>query len=193
MKRFARIMLFGGLLACASTSVQADLIPVLLGPPVAEGGFYRFTYKVDVTVDQRVETGDYFTIYDFEGGQAGSVLMPDGWDFSTANLGQTPALVNPDDDPLVRNLTFTRTGGTVIGPSDLGLFSALSAFGGVIPDDFAGLATRNGGLADGTKLANVGQVGTPTAAPEPSSFALVGLVATGVLIGVARRRRARTT
>jgi hypothetical protein len=56
----------GGLLALAGTALIAhsDIIPSF-DSIVPSGGNFQFNYTATVTGDQRVETGDFFTIYDF--------------------------------------------------------------------------------------------------------------------------------
>jgi hypothetical protein len=170
----------------------ADIIPTV--STVTQYGLnYNWDYTVNVTVDQNVLSGNYFTIYDF-----GTVLAsaaPAGWTMSQALTGVTPSLVLPFDDPTVNNVTFTYTGSPILGSSILGDFILKTTGGFQVPGQFAGLGTRNSGPQAGSTIANVGMLTVPaisgllTTAPEPSQFLLIG-VGLGVL-GIIRTRKTR--
>lgn len=179
---------FGAFALCAS----ADVIPTN-DSQVPEGGNFRWNYATNVTVDQMVQTGDYFTIYDFGSLVPGSNLQPAGWVFSTSLLGLTPPTVLPNDDPNVMNITWTYTGATPInGQSFLGMFSVLSTTDQMRTDNFAAHATRNGGPQSGQGIDNIGTVGVPV--PEMSALAPIigisGLGLIGAFSSFARRRKA---
>jgi PEP-CTERM motif len=120
--------------------------------------------------------------------------MPAGWVVSTPLLGVTPAEVLPFDSPTTLNLTVTRTGGSIIGPQSLGMFTFTSASPASLPGQFAALGTRNSGPEAGTPLANVGLLMVPvpfgevTAAPEPKTYALIGIGLIAIPF-MARRRQ----
>jgi hypothetical protein len=159
--------IYGGLLALAGTALiaHADIIPSF-DSIVPNGSNFQFNYTATVTGDQRVETGDFFTIYDFNGLVPNSAMMPANWSFSSLLIGVTPPQVNPPDDPMILNLTFTYTGATpIIGPAPLGTFSAVSNFGQSQPGYFAAQGTLN---LNGTKVDNVGVLPVPV--PEISTF-----------------------
>jgi hypothetical protein len=108
----------------------------------------------------------FFTIYDFNGLVPNSAMMPANWSFSSLLNGVTPTRVNPPDDPMILNLTFTYTGATpIIVPAPLGTFSAVSNFGQLHPGYFAAEGTLN---LNGTKVDNVGVLPVPV--PEISTF-----------------------
>jgi len=114
-----------GLAAFSAMTIAAyaDVIPTL-SSIIGSGGDFTWNYSANVTVDQRVEHGDFFTIYDFGTFVSGSNTQPTDWMFSSALLGRTPPLVSPHDDPAILNLTWTYIGKTpIIGPADLGIFS----------------------------------------------------------------------
>lgn len=189
MKKIYLLGMF--VLTAAVTSVRADVIPSN-GAINAEGSNFRWNYSTNVTVDQIVQPGDYFTIYDFGDLIPGSNLQPANWAFSSSLLGITPGTVLPQDDPNVFNLTWTYTGTTAIsGQSFLGLFSVLSATNQMRSDNFAAHATRASGPLAGTKIDNIGTVGVPV--PEMSALApiigICGLGAAGFLNSFLRRRR----
>jgi hypothetical protein len=174
-------------------SARADIIPTLKWV-TPSGSDFRWTYQANLTVDEKVNKYNFFTIYDFVGFIPGSNLQPANWVFSSTLLGKTPSKVLPDDDPKIPNLTWKYTGNTVLGPGtlNLGLFSALSHYGNQAMDDFAAEATKYapGEVGNNKPIDNVGSVGVPTSAvPEPCSLALLGLGAAPLL---ARRRRARS-
>jgi len=183
-KLFTRTQLtafvFGiGMMVAAASQASADIVAEYVSR-TAEGANTRFTYTAFVTVTQRVETGDYFTIYDIPG-FAGGVMFPANWTFSTQNVGVTPADVNGAafDDPSVTNITFQYTGAQTIpgGPTNLGTFSFLSTNSGLGVDRYVGRGTNNTddpGL-NGTKNGNIGNINVPApaaAVPEPGSLAL---------------------
>src|SRR5437764_13487482 len=66
--------------AAALTAVQADIIPTLSSAsPI--GSNFTWNYSTNVTVDQMVRQGDFFTIYDFGNFNAGSNIQPANWAF----------------------------------------------------------------------------------------------------------------
>jgi hypothetical protein len=159
--------IYGGLLALAGTALiaHADIIPSF-DSITPSGSNFQFNYTATVTGDQRVDTGDFFTIYDFNGLVPNSGSMPVDWSFSSALIGRTPSQTNPPDDPTILNITFTYTGNTsIIGPADLGMFSAVSTFGQSQAGYFAAEGTSN---PSGTKVDNVGVIPVPV--PEISTF-----------------------
>jgi hypothetical protein len=159
-----------GLAAFSAMTIAAyaDVIPTL-SSVIPNGSDFTWNYSANVTVDQRVEHGDFFTIYDFGTFVSGSNTQPTDWMFSSALLGRTPPLVSPHDDPAILNLTWTYIGKTpIIGPADLGIFSVDNNTNQQQTGDFAAEATRNGGPNDGTKIDNVGNISVPV--PEMSAL-----------------------
>jgi hypothetical protein len=184
-----KILLSAMAMCAALAGVRADIIPTNLSE-VPEGTNFRWNYNTNVTVEQRVEPGDFFTIYDFGALIPFSNLQPANWVFSTALVGITPAGVLPNDDPNVMNITWTYMGTTPInGSAFLGLFSVLSTTNQMRTDNFAAQGTRNTGPQAGTKVSNIGLVGVPV--PEMSALmpvlAICGLGLLG-FVGSLRRR-----
>ncbi len=134
---------------------------------------------------QEISNGDFFTVYDVPTLIVGTNRQPDNWAASFNRTGTTPAGVNPPDDPITYNVTWTFVGDNPIPASQaLGAFSVETTSA-----NFAGLyyAGQDTIIGDG-KHANVGFAMTPT--PEPSSGVLAGLgLATAWSIRRARRRR----
>ena len=178
-----RISLAAAVTLLAIVSLRADIIPTLssISP---SGGNFDWNYSVNLTVDQKVMTGDYFTIYDFGAAVPNSVEMPSGWTFSASLAGVTPGRVSPSDNPNVFNLTWTYTGQTTItGGTPLGIFTAGTTTDQLQTGNFAAQATRAVGPDIGTKIDNVGSVSIPI--PEMSALApILGICGLGLLGGV---------
>jgi hypothetical protein len=165
-----------GLAAFAAMTIAAyaDVIPTL-SSITGGGGDFTWNYSANVIVDQRVVTGDFFTIYDFGNFAPGSNMQPAGWVFSSSLLGQTPAFIDArdyariHDNPNALNLTWTYNGPTaIIGPDFLGIFSVTNNTNQLITGQFAAQATRNGRPFDGGKTSNIGSVSVPV--PEMSAL-----------------------
>ena len=149
-------------------TARGDIIPTLSSTAPAVGGF-TWNYSANVTVDETINTGDFFTIYDFGNISPGSNMQPAGWTFSTALLGPTPALVSPTDNPNILNLTWTYTGTTPInGAAALGIFSAITSTDQLKVGQFTAEATRSTGPNAGTKIDNIGNISVPV--PEMSAL-----------------------
>jgi len=173
-------------LLIATAPVDAGLLPVQVSV-LPDGGNSRWTYAIVLPTDSQLQSGDYFTIYDFGGLIAGSTTAPTGWSVSIANLGTTPDLLNPTDNGSIPNLTFTYSGATInTGQTGLGNFWADSAFSSSTDSYFTARTHRT---SDGRPDSNITEtvVPVPTAPPslpEPTTLALaiLGLP----LLGVAR-------
>jgi PEP-CTERM motif-containing protein len=124
---------------------------------------------------------DYVTIYDFTG-FTGAHSEPLGWGFISRNLGSTPNTANllPPDDPAIPNLTWFRTGATIIGTQIITGFTATTNVGSIfINGQFASDATLNGGPQDGLTHVVVSSTSVPTPSsvpsiPEPATLLLLG-------------------
>ncbi len=141
-----------------------------------------WNYTADVTADQVIVAGDYFTIYDFGNFIQGTNVQPTDWTFSAALNGVTPPGVNGPavDDPTLMNLTWTYTGAATIPTNTLGIGFFSVQVPGVENtqfrhDFFAGYGTRmNGEDEEGTNIANIGNIVVPVVAvPEPPTMALI--------------------
>src|SRR5438105_5970294 len=172
-----------------SLSARADIIPTL-SSVTGSSPTFTWNYSANVTVDETVNAGDFFTIYDFGTIAPGSNTQPTGWTFSQALLGPTPALTNPTDNPNILNLTWTSTGSTPIsGSAALGIFSVITSTDQLKVGQFTAEATRNSGPNAGTKVDNIGTVSVPV--PESSALLpIIGVCGAVVLSTLLRRQRA---
>lgn len=199
-----------GLAVMGMGVAHADVIPVFLpGATTTSGGITTFTYRVDVTNDQRVApqagpvfnagTDSFVTIYDFAGFVPGSLTVTSGaFSTSVQNLGVTPPLILAPDDAGIPNLTIYYTGLTTLaGPQTLGFVTAQTTLTGFNPAGFfGGQAQKNEGLSAGTTIDNIGRttvpMNAPATVPEPATmvpFALGGLA----LLGLIARKTRRTS
>lgn len=183
----------------ASSVVKADIIPLFNAATPVSGGC-EFSYDVGIADGSRVNTGDYFTIYDFTGLVSGSEVFPVDWAVSEQLVGITPAGVDPSafsgDSGSVMNITFTYTGAaTLFGPTVIGGPAAFRATSSSCfttgLGTYASAAHKNnpGSPDDNTAQNNAGFLVTPAAVPETSSLMLLvpGLVPLSILL----RRRVR--
>jgi hypothetical protein len=183
--RIASLILAGALAADA----QAGLLPVSV-TVTPEGGNYRWTYAIVLPTDMKLQSGNFFTIYDFDGYLPGGEAAPEGWALSVTNDRGTPDRLNPQDDPTRPNLTFRYAGPTIAsGQIGLGNFWAYSMYGEMGEDSFAAETNRT---SDGLVDRNLTLTAVPVATnliPEPATLALAGL---GLpLVGLARWVRRR--
>ena len=78
-------------LASGILIARADIIPTLDSITGSSPNF-TWNYSANVTVDQTVNSGDFFTIYDFSSIMPTTTTQPSGWTFSTALVGPTAPL-----------------------------------------------------------------------------------------------------
>src|SRR5881227_2102401 len=117
------LVLFGSI----SFIARGDIIPTLSSVTGSSPNF-TWNYSANVTVDETINTLDFFTIYDFGTIAPGSNTQPTGWTFSQALVGPTPPLVLPTDNPSILNLTWTYNGAAPItGSAALGMFSGITS------------------------------------------------------------------
>ncbi len=171
--------------ACICT-VRADIIPTLNSITGSAPNF-TWNYTANVTVDQTVNSGDFFTIYDFSAIMPTTTTQPTGWTFSTSLLGPTPANVSPTDNPNLYNLTWTYSGSAIAGSSALGMFTVVTSTDQEKIGVFTAQATRTSGPQAGTKIANIGSETVPV--PEPSALLPLLGVAAAAIFTVRLRRQ----
>lgn len=166
---------------------RGDIIPTLSSVTGSSPSF-TWNYSANVTVDETVNTGDFFTIYDFSSIMPTTTTQPAGWTFSTALVGPTAALTSPTDDPNKWNLTWTYSGSAITGSAGLGTFSAVTNTDQLKVGQFTAEATKSNDPA-GTKVSNVGSVSVPV--PESTALLpLIGICAAAVVSTMLRRQRA---
>jgi len=196
MRHLRSTAAFGAFLAAAALfaggAVKAQQTPVF-DVVTPNGGNFTWSYNLDVSPTALMKSGDYFTIYDFNGYVAGSAFAPANWSINDT-LTTTPpppgVTLFPADNPSVINLTFTYTGPDTIGSA---FFGGVDAFGA---DSTFGKANLGGVFAYDNHPVGGGRIRTgsggvviPSAVPETSSLMLLlpGLVPFGIML----RRRAR--
>lgn len=188
-----RILITATLILFAGLPAKAGIIPINVDV-TREGNYYRWTYDILVQSDTVVKTGDFFTIYDFSGFVAGSGVAPEGFEFSSAMIGDTPNRTLPSDSTLIPNLTFTYTGiDPITGPQEFHGFSALSRYGHSTSEAFTAQTHRQ---RDGVMDSNITDTTTPVpcVVPEPSTglLLLAGIPLMALGYGYRRFRRLNT-
>lgn len=162
-------------------SAQAGIIPVsvTVNP---EAGNFRWTYAIVLPTDMKLQSGDYFTIYDFGGFVPGTIVAPEGWTSTVAKATTAPVGLKPNDDADIEDLTFKYTGPTIpTGQIGLGNFWAVSTVGTSVSTEFTGQNPQaSTGLLD-RNIVDTLAPGTPPpvdptpGVPEPTTLALAGL------------------
>jgi len=180
MRRFPHLVMVCGLVtaffAFGETKSQAGLLPVKT-TIASESGNFRWTYNVVLTSDSTLKSGDFFTIYDFDGMITGSEMSFDpNFSFSTSMTGNTPSRTVPMDDPSKSNLTWTYNGPDVSGQTSIGNFSATSMYSDAMDGSFTARTHRQ---VDGKVDSNITDTEVPTGdtptIPEPATLALMGI------------------
>src|SRR6202162_2282792 len=167
------------LLGSAAFIARGDIIPTLDSVTGSSPNF-TWNYSANVTVDQTVNAGDFFTIYDFSSIMPTTTTQPAGWTFSTALVGPTPSNVSPTDNPNLWNLPWTYGGASIPGSAALGMFSAVTSTDQLKTGQFTAQATRSSGPEAGRKVHNIGSVTVPV--PESSSLLpIIGVCAAAAL------------
>jgi hypothetical protein len=194
MKKLSVFVLIG--LVAAISTIRADIIPSFAGTTPGSGTNTVWNYTINITSDQQVTTGDFFTIYDFGPFIAGSNVQPSGWTFSSSLVTTPPFGTNPPDSPTLENLTWIYGGATTIpSGTSVGTFSVTQATSQFqqVPSlhtgFFAAQATRANGQDVGTKIGNVGQIPVPVPVPEPTTMSLLALAGAGSALRAIRRRK----
>lgn len=191
----------------AGAAYAQSITPVFIGTGGAAGNV-TYTYGLFITADTRVQAGDLFTFYDFNGlltgGGNNPVFTPDlgtspgiAYSISVQNSGLNPpnTIAIGGDDPTLPNVSLTYTGTTYAntgaGSQHLGDLVIHSAFGPNLSGDFTPFAANTTKNSNNSAAGNQGQVTGPNAAPvtpEPGTWAMfVGMGVTG--LAAARRRR----
>jgi len=146
MRRFAKAVLCSAIGSLAFLAlggeVRANTIQVFLDSVTGSPGNVTYTYRAELTGNSQVQTGDFFTVYDFDGFIAGTQNSSGGFNptltsqSGTQLLGINAVLTAPNDDATVPNLTWQYTGSTITTNGVLGLFSARSIYNTATLDNY---------------------------------------------------------
>ena len=187
MKRLSSLSVI--VLALSLHGLRGDIIPAF-DSTFALGSDTVWNYDIAVPAQTEVQTGDFFTIYDFGNFIPGSNQQPVGWTLTAFGIGNTPAKTLPTDNPSLLNLTWTYDGPTITGPSlDIGAFR-VTVVGSVTVlgiSQFASQSTLASGPNAGTKLQNIGAIPVPI--PEPTTLILLAIGAAFLGRPIFRRRK----
>jgi len=186
----ARLFAVGAIaLSVSATPANAGLLPVSVTVQ-PEAGNFRWTYSVVLPTNLSLQSGAYFTIYDFAGYVPGSGTVTSAyptagnaanWTLTSSLVGQTPPHLNPIDNTTIPSLTWTYTGPTIpSGQVTLGNFSADSTYQASTSGYFTATSTR---AVDGQNDSNITETLVPSGqstppppgVPEPATLALAGL------------------
>ncbi len=195
----AAVVVLGG------TAAPAGLLPTSVTVmPEAEN--FRWTYAVVLPTDMKLQSGNFFTIYDFGGLDPASIVAPDNWTYQVSKAGPTPDRLNPNDSPNIDNITFKYTGPTIeSGQTGLGNFMANSMYqnqsdsfltartlrssDGMVDSNITAIMVPVGGAVEPPPPVDPVPPGVP-GVPEPATLALAGfgLPVVGLTRWLRRRR-----
>jgi len=222
MKNFrlvSRTATLAGLAAVSVGAVHAQSVTPVFISTSGGAGDVTYTYELFSTADTKVQSGDLYTMYDFNGllgitpagGGNYTLTGPDAPTFTPGQVGpdysisvQNTGLNPPNtsllagDDPNQPNVTLDYNGTTFIntGPGSqllgtlvLHSVNAINGAGDFTP--FASNTTKN---SDGTPAGNQGFLAGPNNAvsgtPEPGTWAMfVGMGVSGLAFARRKRRK----
>src|SRR5437879_5241465 len=147
------------LLGAGILVARGDIIPTL-SSVTGSSPTFTWNYSANVTVDETVNTGDFFTIYDFSSIMPTTTMQPAGWTFSTSLVGQTAPTTTTTDDQAKYNLTWTYSGSAITGSAELSMFTVGTDTDPLKTAQFTAEATKSNDPT-GTKVSNIGSVSVP--------------------------------
>jgi hypothetical protein len=170
---------------------------IVLDQPSVSGSGTAFTWDYSAFLGPNqtiVPNQSFFTIYDVGNFNAGSVVTPAGWTFSSLTVGPNPVGASVLDDPNIANITWKYTGATnIVGPATngtpipLGIFGFVTSTNQTRDGEFAAQAMTTGANSPAVNVMNVN-------VPVPEMSALLPILSVctaGVLAmlpGLLRRR-----
>lgn len=200
----AFLMTLAGL-AIIGTQARADL---QFNASSIVGSVFTYDLNFNTTLDastglssQRLQAGNYATIYDLEGFSSAAInpAYSSFFTLTTQEFGVTPGGTLPGDDTPM-NVTLTYTGPTLASDQSFGSILSVTTTSNTInpSGQYASQVTINSGAANGLMIGNIGSVavpGIPTNAspdtPEPGSLAFVITAGLSGSVFAWRRRRVR--
>jgi len=174
--------------AVGSYSTNAALIPnfASTAPVGANTQFnYNLSFATDSAGTERIESGDFVTIYDIAGFVSATAGAAN-FTVSIQNSGVNAFGTAPTDNPALPNVTFTYTGPAISVDTTFAPFSIVSSLSAQGSGVFTSETTRNSGGPVGTPIGAIGSTTVPI--PEPGS-GLVLLAMAATQLAIARRRR----
>ena len=180
MKRVQTGLVAGISVLAAAGAAQASFLPFFDG--VTEPGSPPFEFCYDLVFStsggaapvERLETGDFLTIYDIPGFL--SATAPVSFSLSTQNSGINGPGTAPNDDPALPNVTFTYTGAPLGSDTVFTGAEIASTFGFIGSDAFT---SRTHAFPAGSELGHIGI--TFVAVPEPGALTFLSALPLALL------------
>jgi hypothetical protein len=173
-----RFILFA-LLLMATTAARAGIL-VAFDPTNSSGNTWK--YNVSLSPGDTMQTGDFFTVYDFRGLQSADFTRnPNAanstFTITTPGQGQTPATTQPIDAAGIDNVVVSLTAGENITPVGRAQFPigvlTLTSNISVEQSTLTNFASQTTGRLSSEKDNFISFTSSPV--PEPSAVALMGM------------------
>lgn len=192
-RSFPLVLLIGFILAGVAVSPARAGFMVEVASVTPENVGFRWNFEAHLDTNTAVQSGDFFTIYDFAGALPITNTQPSNWSFTMPMTGKNAPFTNPPDDPTIPNLTWQYQGnnnvlGSVTSTLD---FSVLSQSNGAIPQIYG---SQSHNVVNGRVEAVVSTLEVPSTnspSPEPATIFLLGagLPFLGGIVALRRRKR----